>query len=97
MTMAAHLFLDSRLKYHKTMEPTYQLFYEGSTNPFLKTYKFQGLTAGSLYSFIVYARNDKEYSLASPALEVIAATMPPKMSSPRVLSVDDSTQSVTLE
>ena len=76
---------------------TYTFLYDGSTNPYLKTYKFQSLTAGSTYNFRVYARNDKDYSDPSSALEVIAATLPFKMIAPTVTSVDHTTASVNLQ
>lgn len=61
--------------------------YDGSTNPNLLSYKFQDLNSGSSYSFRVYARNSLGYSTASTSTTIIAANMPPAMSSPTITTV----------
>lgn len=66
----------------------YNTLYDGSTNPDLLTYKFEGLNAGSQYFFRVLAHNSVGSSTASAATEIYAATLPPAMP---VLTVDTIT------
>ena len=76
---------------------SYNVLYDGSTNPTLLTYNFQGLTQGATYIFRVYARNVKGYSAASGTITIIAATMPPQTSVPVVSTVDDSTNTISIQ
>jgi len=57
----------------------YSVAYDGSSNPTLKSFKFQDLSAGQLYHFRVAARNVKGWSPFGAPIAIIAATMPFKM------------------
>ncbi len=75
----------------------YSVAYDGSTNAVQRSFKFQNLGAGSTYHFRVKARNVKGYSPAGPAITIIAATMPFKMTPPTVSTIVPNDQLSTLE
>lgn len=49
---------------------SYSTEYDGSSTPDVLSWKFEGLNAGSAYTFIVYARNSIGYSDASAETEI---------------------------
>ncbi len=49
---------------------SWEVAYEGGSNPDILTWKIEGLTAGSPYNFRVYARNVKGYSAASSSTQI---------------------------
>ena len=50
--------------------------YDGGSNPTMLEWKFEELTAGSPYSFRVYARNNIGYSVASSSIQIYWGTVP---------------------
>ena len=55
---------------------SYSVGYDGSSSPDILTWKFEGLNAGSAYTFRVYARNNIEYSTASSETIIYCGTVP---------------------